>query len=69
LRERGTGFITEYKRTEELKLFGNGVCLRWGNVGARLNKEKLKTGYLVYVEDGYVTAVEGQEGDKNPAFL
>lgn len=55
----GTGFLTEFERSEELKLFDDGVSLRWGGSGARLNASKLETGYLVYVDDGYVTAVEG----------
>lgn len=55
----GPGFLTEFEPTEELKLFEDGVSLRWGNVGARLNASRQETGYLVYVDDGYVTAVEG----------
>lgn len=55
----GVGFVTEFARSQELKLFDDGVSLRWGKTGARLNASKLETGYLVYVDDGYVTAVEG----------
>lgn len=55
----GAGFLTEFERSEELKLFVDGVSLRWGKVGARLNESKIETGYLVYVDDGYLTAVEG----------
>lgn len=55
----GPGFMTEFERSEELKLFASGISLRWGNVGARLNASRLETGYLIYVDDGYVTAVEG----------
>ena len=64
----GAGFLTELERSDELKLFDDGVSLRWGKVGARLNAVKLETGYLVYVDDGYVTAVEGYTyGDEWPA--
>lgn len=64
----GAGFLTELERSEELKLFDDGVSLRWGKVGARLNVSKLETGYLVYVDDGYVTTVEGYTyGDEWPA--
>jgi len=63
----GMGFLTEFERSEELKLFGKGVTLRWGKVGARLNASKLETGYLVYVDDGYVNTVEGYTyGDEWP---
>jgi hypothetical protein len=63
----GAGFLTEFERSEELKLFDGGVSLRWGKVGARLNSSKLETGYLVYVDDGYVTTVEGYTyGDEWP---
>ena len=63
----GVGFLVEYERSDELRVFGTGVKLRWGKVGARLNAAKIETGYLVYVDDGYVTAVEGYTyGDKWP---
>ena len=63
----GVGFLTELERSEELRLFDAGVSFRWGKLGARLNASRLETGYLVYVEDGYVTAVEGYTyGDKWP---
>lgn len=63
----GAGFLTEFERSEELKLFGLGVSLRWGKVGARLGASKVETGYLVYVDDGYITAIEGYTyGDEWP---
>jgi hypothetical protein len=63
----GAGFLTEFEQSEELKLFDDGVSLRWGKVGARLNASRLETGYLVYVDDGYVTTVEGYTyGDEWP---
>ena len=55
----GAGFLTEFARSRELKLFEDGVYLQWGKVGARLNAAKLETGYLVYIDDGYLTTVEG----------
>jgi hypothetical protein len=61
------GFLTEFQRSEELKLFEADVSLRWGKVGARLNASKVETGYLVYVDDGYVISVEGYTyGDEWP---
>ncbi|HKY41321.1 MAG TPA: hypothetical protein VJN18_35555 [Polyangiaceae bacterium] len=63
----GVGFLTEFQRSEELKLFEADVSLRWGKIGARLNASKVETGYLVYVDDGYVTGVEGYTyGDEWP---
>lgn len=55
----GAGFLTEFERSKGTRLFQPGTTLRWGKVGARLNAAKLETGYIVYVDDGYVTTVEG----------
>ncbi|HWZ92811.1 MAG TPA: hypothetical protein VNW92_28290 [Polyangiaceae bacterium] len=55
----GLGFLTELERCDALKLFADAVSLRWGKVGAKLNRTKVETGYLVYVDGGYVTTVEG----------
>jgi len=55
----GCGFLTEFESSDELKVFEDSVSLRWGKVGARLNASTLETGYLIYVDGGYVTAVEG----------
>jgi hypothetical protein len=63
----GAGFLTEFERSQELKLFDDGVSLRWGQVGARLNASKIETAYLVYIDDGYLTGVEGYTyGDEWP---
>lgn len=63
----GVGFLTEFERSEELKLFDDDVSFRWGKVGARLNTSKVETGYLVYVDDGYLTTIEGYTyGDEWP---
>jgi len=63
----GVGFLTDFGHSEEMRLFDGGVSLRWGKVGARLNSSKVETGYLVYVDDGYVTTVEGYTyGDEWP---
>lgn len=55
----GQGFLTELVPSEQLKIFGSDVSLRWGDVGARLNAAKVETGYVVYVDDGVINAVEG----------
>jgi hypothetical protein len=63
----GVGFLTEFERSVELKLFEDKFSLRWGRVGARLNTSKLETGYLIYVDGGYLTTVEGYTyGDEWP---
>jgi hypothetical protein len=55
----GVGFLTRLEPTEETKLFEDGVTLRWGQVGARVNAPKVETGYVVYVDDGYLRTIEG----------
>ena len=66
----GAGFLTEFEQSQELKLFEAGVSLRWGKVGARLNASRIETAYLVYVDDGYLTSVEGYTyGDEWPGSI
>jgi hypothetical protein len=55
----GAGFLTDFQRTDELKLFDESVSLRWGKVGARLNASQTDTGYLVYIDEGYLSMIEG----------
>lgn len=55
----GVGFLTEFEPSQELKLFADGISLRWGKVGARLNACKVETGYVVYVDNGHLTSIEG----------
>lgn len=63
----GAGFLTELQRSPELRLFEDGVSIRLGTIGARLNRTMTETGYVVYVDDGYVTSVEGYTyGDEWP---
>ncbi len=63
----GAGFFTELEPSDCLRLFEGGVRLRWGKAGARLNASKVETGYLVYVDDGYVSTIEGYTyGDEWP---
>jgi hypothetical protein len=61
------GFLTEFEFSEELMVFASDISLRWGKIGARLNETKIETGYLVYVDGGYITTVEGYTyGDEWP---
>ena len=55
----GMGFLTHLEPSEETRLFEEGVALRWGQVGARLNTPKIETGYVVYVDNGYLSTIEG----------
>ncbi len=56
----GAGFLSKFERSNEARLFEPGTTLQWGKVGAKLNTDKLVTGYIVYVDDGYgTTSVEG----------
>lgn len=55
----GAGFFTGFERSDELKMFDASVSLRWENVGARLNASGLETGYIAYVDDGYLRTLEG----------
>jgi len=64
----GAGFFTEFERSEALRLFAEGTSMRGGRVGARLNSDRRETGYLFYVDDGYLTTLEGYTygGDEWP---
>lgn len=53
------GFITDIQPTNALKFWNHEVNMRWSDVGAHLNKEKIDTGYLVFVDDGCLTGIEG----------
>jgi len=63
----GVGFLTHLEPSAETKLFEDGVKLRWGQVGARLNIPKVETAYVLYVDEGYLTTIEGYTyGDSWP---
>jgi hypothetical protein len=55
----GVGILTEFEPSQEVKLFADGVSLRWGKVGVRLNASTIETSYVVYVDNGYLTTIEG----------
>lgn len=66
----GAGFLTEFKSSPELRLFKEGTNLRWGKAGARLNDAGVETGYVIYVDDGQVTGIEGYTyGDEWPTHI
>ena len=55
----GAGFMTEFTKSAELKLFTDGTSMRWGKVGAKLNSLSLESGYVLYIDNGYLTTLEG----------
>jgi hypothetical protein len=52
------GFITSFARNDAAKLFTDDTSMRWGQIVGRLNKET-DVDFVVYVDDGFVNAVEG----------
>lgn len=54
----GVGFIVTLKQSEKLKVDDAGESYKWGDLGAKLNSS-LDTGYLFYVENGYLVSIEG----------
>ncbi len=55
----GMGFITEFMPSKDLKVLADGVSMRWGKSDARLNTSRMEAGFVVYVDDGILNAVEG----------
>ncbi|MCA9677456.1 MAG: hypothetical protein KC464_20700 [Myxococcales bacterium] len=55
----GVGFFTELARCEELHLFADDVSMKAGRVGARVGPARIDTGYLIYVDGGYISTIEG----------
>jgi len=52
------GFFVNLKKSEKLKIGEFNESYKWGCLGARLNSS-IDTGYLFYVENGYLTSIEG----------
>jgi hypothetical protein len=52
------GFITSFAHNDAAKLFTDATSMRWGKVVGRLNSE-VDVDFVVYVDDGFVNAVEG----------
>ncbi len=64
----GKGFIVSFVHNDETRLFPVDMSMRWGmGVMGRLNGA-LDVGFVVYVDDGYVDAIEGYTfgGDEWP---
>lgn len=54
----GVGFIVNLELSEQLKIDDGTETYKWGDLGAKLNSS-LDTGYLFYVENGYLVCIEG----------
>jgi hypothetical protein len=55
----GMGFLTEFVPSKAVKVMADGVSIRWGKVDANLNAMQTEAGFIVYVDDGVLNAVEG----------
>lgn len=54
----GAGFFTDFNESQKLKISNNPESYKWGHLGAKLNLG-IDTGYLPYIENGYVKSIEG----------
>lgn len=54
----GVGFFSNLKKSEKLKVGDIRKSYKWGGLGAKLNSS-IDTGYLFYVENGYLISIEG----------
>lgn len=55
----GAGFLTQLTHCNELKVTYTTQSYQWGKLGAKLNESNIDTGYLIYVDNGYINTIEG----------
>jgi len=55
----GAGFFVHFARSPRLRLFDAATSMRWGSATAWLNGSSVQAGFLGYVDDGYLTCLEG----------
>lgn len=56
----GVGCFVDFERCVATKLFADDRALTWpGAVTVELNDDRVLSGYLAYVRDGYLEAIEG----------
>jgi hypothetical protein len=55
----GSGFLTKLELSPVLKLFDDEVSMRWNRLNGWITLAKIEVGFLVYVDNGYLRAVEG----------
>ena len=61
----GVGFVTLLKKIDFLKIADETKSFKWGRLGARLNNKKIDIGFIIYIEKGYIEAIEGYTYDIN----
>lgn len=54
----GVGFLTDLKKSEKFKIGEGNETYKFGDLGAKINAS-IDTGYLIYVENGFLDAIEG----------
>ncbi|WP_139159036.1 hypothetical protein [Vibrio sonorensis] len=52
------GFLTDLERCSQLKMGEENETYKFGDLGAKIN-ESIDTGYLVFVKNGFLDAIEG----------
>ena len=60
----GVGFFTKFHQTEKLKINYEQKSYKCGDLGAKLNNS-IDTGYLFYIENGYLELIEGYTYDSD----
>lgn len=55
----GLGFISDYGTQPKLRLYPPGTHKRWGGTFFGTIDTKVDVGFLVYVDDGFITGIEG----------
>ncbi len=59
----GVGFLTYLNKNKSLKITDENKSFEWGNIGAKLNDKKIDVGFLIYVKNGFIDAIEGYTYD------
>ncbi len=52
------GFHTFLEKSEKLRVSDLDKTYKWGSLGITINRA-VETGYLIYVEQGYIDCIEG----------
>lgn len=60
----GVGFLTELEKSVELKAGKETETYKFGDLGATINAS-IETGYLMYIENGFLDAIEGYTYSEN----
>ena len=60
----GVGFLTHLKKDPLLKITDENESYEWGKIGAKINDNKIDIGFLIYVKNGFIDAIEGYTYDR-----